>query len=363
MMSKKRRLIKFMGALMLGALLISGCSVKKIETDTKDASIPKIEVNVEDPNANNNSDSEGEPEGGPEGAQGTELSNEDEVGVNNGGETVDNNSENTDSNAEETVPDAGQEDEAVNSLFVSQFSSEDPFDLDVSISDLDNTETSWSFKRNSEHLPVTGYYDLDLSLYGAYFIKNTDEKVVYLTFDEGYENGYTPTILDVLKDNNVKATFFITGHYIDSQPELVQRMVDEGHIVGNHSETHPSLPLLSDEEVYNEIVTLADKFKDLTGKDMDPFLRPPTGTYSERTLYLTRKLGFRTIFYSMAYRDWVVDDQPGKEAAHDHVMDNYHNGAIILLHAVSESNTEALDSILKDLKALGYRFGSLYELE
>lgn len=253
--------------------------------------------------------------------------------------------------------------ELINELFVNQFSSDMPYDLDVNVSELDNTETSWSFKRNTEHEPVTGYYDVDLSLFGSYFIRDTDEKVMYLTFDEGYEEGYTPKILDVLKDNNVKATFFITSHFLNTQADLVKRMVAEGHIVANHSVSHPSFPTLTDEEIYNELTELANDFKEVTGTEMAPFFRPPSGKYSERTLYLTRKLGYRTIFWGMAFGDWDPDNQPGSDVSYKHVLDNYHNGAIILLHAVSESNTEALDAILKDIKALGYRFGSLYDLE
>ena len=270
--------------------------------------------------------------------------------------------------AEEEEAKAAEEEEAareeiVDQLFVNQFSSNEPYTLDVDISELDNTETSWSFKRNTTHEPVTGYYDVDLSLFGAYFHKTTDEKVMYLTFDEGYEEGYTPKILDILKENNVKATFFITSYYLKSEPDLVKRMIAEGHIVANHSVNHPSFPTLTDEEVYDELTVLANEFKEVTGTEMAPFFRPPSGKYSERTLYLARKLGYRTIFWAMAYGDWDPDNQPGKEAAYEHVLTNYNNGAIILLHAVSESNTEALDDILKDLKDLGYRFGSLYELE
>ena len=256
-----------------------------------------------------------------------------------------------------------EREDLVNSLFVNQFSSDVDYNLEVNVSELDNTETSWSFKRNTDHEPVTGYYDVDLSLFGSYFIKDTEEKVMYLTFDEGYEQGYTPEILDILKDNNVKATFFITSHYLNSQPDLVKRMVDEGHIVANHSVSHPSFPTISDEQVYEELTMLANDFKEVTGTEMAPFFRPPGGKYSERTLYLARKLGYRTIFWAMAFGDWDPDNQPGSDVSYNHVLDNYHNGAIILLHAVSESNTQALDAILKDIKALGYRFGSLYELE
>lgn len=260
--------------------------------------------------------------------------------------------------AEET-----EREELINELFTSQFASNEPYSLDVNVSELDNAEMSWSFKRNIDHEPITGYYDVDLSLYGGYFIRNTDEKVLYLTFDEGYEQGYTPTILDILKANNVKATFFITSHYLNTQPDLVKRMVAEGHFVANHSVSHPSFPTLTDEEIYEELTILADDFKEVIGIDMAPFFRPPSGKYSERSLYLTRKLGYRTIFWSMAFADWDPANQLGSDVSYNHVLTNYHNGAIILLHAVSESNTEALDSILKDIKALGYRFGSLYDLE
>ena len=140
-------------------------------------------------------------------------------------------------------------------------------------------------------------------------------------------------------------------------------MKQEGHIVGNHTVTHPSMPSLTDDEVIYEIEETAKYFEEVTGYTMDPFIRPPMGEYSERTLYLTRKLGYRTIFWSLNYKDWDVNNQPGAEYAYNHVMENYHPGAIPLLHAVSESNTEALDDIIKALKEQGYRFGNLYEVE
>lgn len=276
-------------------------------------------------------------------------------------------SENVSSEDQET--DVEDESEDVNQestvIFANQFGTEDAYDLELDPNQLDNTSTSWSFRRNSEHNPVTGYYDIDIERYGTYFINQTavDEKVVYLTFDEGYEYGFTPMILDVLQENNVQAAFFVTKYFIDKEPELIQRMVDEGHIVANHSNSHPEFPTLTHDEVYDELKTTNDRFKEVTGQDLDPFFRPPSGKYSERTLYLVRKLGYRNIFWSMAYADWDVNNQPGKDVAYNHVMDNYHNGAIILLHAVSESNTQALDDILKSMKDKGYRFGSLYELE
>jgi len=336
---------RYLVAAFVCVLILSGCSgLSKIEPDSNDAS------------SSNKDESVGTGSADVEETKDNSDVNQTEPS----GETDDQTIE-PEVNEEEVENEIREE--LVDTLFVDQFSSYEAYTLEAKISELDNTETSWSFKRNETHDPVTGYYDVDLTLFGSYFIKDTEEKVLYLTFDEGYEEGYTGTILDVLKENNVKATFFITGHYLDTDLDLVQRMIDEGHTVANHTEKHPSMPTLSDEEIYNEISSLANRYQDLTGQEMAPFFRAPSGKYSERSLYLTRKLGYRTIFWSMAYKDWDTDDQPGRDAAYDHVLTNYHNGAIILLHAVSESNTLALDDILKDLKALGYRFGSLYELE
>jgi len=144
-----------------------------------------------------------------------------------------------------------------------------------------------------------------LSKYGAYWIGSPNEKAVYLTFDEGYENGYTARILDTLKANKVKAAFFVTGHYLKTQPELVKRMVEEGHIVGNHTDTHPSLPDVSDEQIKKELQTVEEGFEKVTGHKEMKYLRPPKGEYSERTLALTRELGYHNIFWSLALVDWV----------------------------------------------------------
>mgnify|MGYP000933139750 CR=1 FL=1 len=229
-------------------------------------------------------------------------------------------------------------------------------------SSLPNDKKSWWFKRNSDHLPPGAQSEIDIAKYDAYYLGNTKEKKIYLTFDEGYENGYTPKILDVLKEHNVKAAFFVTKPYIQSQPDLVKRMVEEGHIVGNHSVTHPSLPDKTDEEVKHEILETARYFEEVTSTSMPLFFRPPAGEYSERTLQITKDLGYKTIFWSMAYKDWDVNNQPGKQAAYEHIVQNHHPGAIILLHAVSSSNTEALGDMLKYLRDQGYTFASLNEL-
>ncbi|MCJ7856408.1 delta-lactam-biosynthetic de-N-acetylase [Lachnospiraceae bacterium NSJ-143] len=225
-----------------------------------------------------------------------------------------------------------------------------------------NDKKSWWFSRNTTKTPPSAQHDINISQYDSYYLGDVSRKVIYLTFDEGYENGCTSQILDVLKENDVKAAFFVTKSYIKSEPELVKRMVAEGHVVGNHSVTHPDLTAVSDEQIASELNGCADYFKEVTGQDMPPFFRPPEGAYSIRTLEKTKELGYKTIFWSFAYRDWLVDDQPSVQEAHDYVLDYSHNGCIMLLHAVSEANTGALDSIIKDLKSQGYEFESLYRL-
>ncbi|MFX4262341.1 delta-lactam-biosynthetic de-N-acetylase [Pelotomaculum propionicicum] len=229
--------------------------------------------------------------------------------------------------------------------------------------DASNDRHGWGFKRNNSHLQPEMPSSLSsmLSRNGAYWIGSPDAKVVYLTFDEGYENGYTASILDTLKANNVQAAFFVTGHYLDSQPDLVRRMVDEGHIVGNHTDTHPSLPDISDAQIKKELQVVEEKYEKVTGRSDLKYMRPPQGEFSERTLAVTRALGYHSIFWSMASVDWVPM-AGGPQEAYQSVIDNTHNGALILLHAVSKDNTEAMDRILKGIKAQGYTFGSLDDL-
>lgn len=200
-----------------------------------------------------------------------------------------------------------------------------------------------------------------LSKYGGAWLGDTSEKAIYLTFDEGYENGFTPKILDVLRDNGVKAVFFITGPYLKNHQDLVRRMVEEGHEVGNHTIHHPSLPELADDVLEEEVLGLDRAFEEKFGFHMR-FLRPPKGEYSERSLSVTNKLGYSNLFWSFAYDDWYRDRVRGPEHAYNIVMRNLHNGAVILLHAVSRDNTEALDSIIKGSLEKGYNFGTPEEL-
>lgn len=200
-----------------------------------------------------------------------------------------------------------------------------------------------------------------ITRYGGRYLGDTEQKIIYLTFDEGYENGYTPKILDTLRDNNVKATFFITGPYLKEHQDLVRRMVEEGHTVGNHTIHHPSLPEKDDSQIEEEILGLERAFTEKFGAKMR-FLRPPKGEYSERSLNITNKLGYCNLFWSFAYDDWHRDKIRGPEYAYQMVMKNLHNGEIMLLHAVSKDNADALDMIIKGARERGYEFGNVESL-
>ncbi len=224
---------------------------------------------------------------------------------------------------------------------------------------LSNEKHGWGLKKNKNAPPEIPEKTIQiLNQYGAYY-KDSEPHALYLTFDEGYENGYTAKILDVLKENEVPAAFFVTGPYIKNEPDLIKRMVKEGHIVGNHTVNHPSMPEVNSiEKLTDEIEKLSESFHELTGEKMQ-FFRPPMGEYSERTLALTNDLGYHTVFWSFAYKDWEVKNQKGTDYAYRQIMDGVHDGAVLLLHAVSKDNADVLDRVLKDLKSAGYRFKSL----
>jgi peptidoglycan-N-acetylmuramic acid deacetylase len=235
------------------------------------------------------------------------------------------------------------------------------------VSALDSAEKSWYYLPKTNGQPSGEPQDV-LSLinrYDAYYLGNTSSKVIYLTFDEGYENGYTPKILDVLKSNGVKAAFFVTKSYIKNNPDLVRRMAEEGHLVCNHSSTHPSMPLvaLKGRTAFDkEFTDTEDAYTAATGKTLAPFFRPPEGNYSELSLYYTQSLGYKTVFWSFAYRDWEVDNQPTEADSVNLLRERTHSGGIFLLHAVSKTNADILDTVLKEWKSKGYEFGSLYDL-
>ncbi|MCL1632044.1 delta-lactam-biosynthetic de-N-acetylase [Sporolactobacillus sp. CPB3-1] len=222
----------------------------------------------------------------------------------------------------------------------------------------------WYFKPAKHNQPATTEpeYEALLKKYDGVYIGDTSKKELFLTFDNGYEAGYTAKMLDTLKKEKVPAAFFITGHYISDQPELVKRMVREGHIVGNHSWSHPDLSKISDEKYRRELEKLKNRYMKLTGERQMNYLRPPRGTFSERSLKLGHEEGYVDVFWSAAYRDWVRDDQHGADYAYDHIMKRVHPGAVILLHTVSKDNAEALPRVIRDLKKQGYRFRSLDDL-
>lgn len=200
-----------------------------------------------------------------------------------------------------------------------------------------------------------------LRKYQGIYIADTEKPIVYLTFDEGYENGYTPKILDVLLEKKVNAIFFITGPYLNQQEALVRRMIEEGHAIGNHTVGHFSLPTLDDEKMRKEVADLDRTFYEKFNKHM-VFLRPPKGEYSEHSLAVTSEMGYINVFWSFAYDDWNRNNQRGWEYAYNKVMPNLHNGAILLLHAVSSDNAEALGRIIDDTRKKGYEFGDVFDL-
>lgn len=229
------------------------------------------------------------------------------------------------------------------------------------ISEADNWGLG-GFGENGEK-PTGNVSAEELKKYDAYYLKDGDEKVIYLTFDAGYENGNTEPILDALKKHNVSATFFVVGHYLESSPELVKRMLAEGHTVGNHTYTHPDMSAISNMEAFQkEIEDVEKKYEEITGKKMVKYYRPPQGKYSIENLKMAQELGYKTFFWSLAYVDWYQDKQPTKDEAFDKLIGRIHPGSIVLLHSTSSTNGEVLDELLGKWEEMGYRFGTLSEL-
>lgn len=224
--------------------------------------------------------------------------------------------------------------------------------------------TDWGLSFQSQGSAPVGNATSDaLAQYDAYYVGNTNDSVIYLTFDAGYESGDTPAILDALKKHNAPACFFVVSNYIETAPELVKRMVDEGHIVGNHTSTHPDMSKISDKAAFEkELKGVEEQFKTLTGKELPKFYRPPQGKFSEENLKQAQELGYKTIFWSLAYVDWYADNQPTHDEAFNKLIPRIHNGAIVLLHSTSSTNAQILDELLTKYEQMGYRFGSLDEL-
>ncbi len=226
-----------------------------------------------------------------------------------------------------------------------------------------NKGSGWGFvKKKGQEPEIYKSTEEMFSRYNTYYLDPKRTKTIYLTFDEGYENGYTSIILDVLKEQNVKAAFFITGPYLREHSDLVDRMVNEGHIVGNHTVNHPNLHKLENpQKMADELGGLNSEFYKRYGKNME-YMRPPEGEYSQRLLAAANSLGYKTIFWSFAYKDWDPKSQKGAGYAYSQVTPYLHNGAILLLHAVSKDNTEALADIIRYAREQGYEFGSLDNL-
>ncbi len=229
---------------------------------------------------------------------------------------------------------------------------------------LSNKKIEWGIQRKNNHVqPNLGKNNVELiKKYNGIALGNSEKKYIYLTFDLGYEAGHTERILDVLKENNISATFFITAHYINTAPDLVKRMIDEGHIVGNHTVNHKSMPTLTDEDITEEVMKLHQEIFEKYNYEMK-YLRPPKGEYSERVLSLCEKLGYKTVMWSFAYVDWDEKKQPGENEAMSKIISNLHNGEIMLLHATSRTNADIMDKMIKKIKEDGYEIRSIEEFE
>lgn len=225
-------------------------------------------------------------------------------------------------------------------------------------------EGNWglSFQQDGEP-PVANASFEELKKYNAYYADDTSEKKLYLTFDAGFENGNTPAILDALKKHDVKATFFVVGTYIKDNPDLIKRIHEEGHLIGNHTYHHPDMSKIATKESFHkELKDVETEYKNVVGEEMTKFYRPPQGKYNESNLQMAKDLGYHTFFWSLAYVDWYENDQPSKEEAFQKLLGRIHPGAIVLLHSTSKTNADILDELLTKWEEMGYKFASLETL-
>ena len=237
--------------------------------------------------------------------------------------------------------------------------------LSISILSDSAIETaSWGLSyRTQGAAPIGPASAKQLEEYDAAYLGNTAEKVIYLTFDAGYENGCTEKILEALKKHNAHAAFFLVGNYVQKNPDLVRRMVADGHIVGNHTMRHPDMSKISDFSAFSkELSQLEDIYKEVTGEDLPKFYRPPQGIYSQENLKMAKQLGYKTVFWSLAYVDWNNNSQPTAKQAYDKLLPRIHNGAVVLLHSTSQTNAEIMDELLTKWEEMGYRFAPITEL-
>lgn len=226
-------------------------------------------------------------------------------------------------------------------------------------------EGNWGLGFGAEGEKPTGNASYEeLAKYDAWYVGNTDEKVIYLTFDCGYENGNTPAILEALKRHGVHATFFVVGNFVRDNPELVRQILADGHTVGNHTQHHPDMSKIADLASFEkEIRDLEEAFREATGQELSRYYRPPQGKYSENNLKMAQQLGYQTFFWSLAYVDWNQEDQPTREEAFEKLLGRIHPGAIVLLHNTSSTNGTILDELLTRWEEMGYTFGRLGDLK
>ena len=225
--------------------------------------------------------------------------------------------------------------------------------------------TSWGLGFHSQEKQPTAPMSADkLKEYNAFYVGNEKEQVIYLTFDAGYENGYTTSILDTLKNNGVSAAFFLVGNYFETNPELVLRMAEEGHIVGNHTNKHLDMTkLTSIDEFKAQLTPIEEKYEEITGKKLQKFYRPPEGKFNTDNLAWAKECGYNTVFWSLSYVDWLQNDVKTKDYAFEKLLPRLHNGCVLLLHSTSETNEKMLDEFIKKCKSEGYTFRSLNELK
>lgn len=223
---------------------------------------------------------------------------------------------------------------------------------------------SWGLSFQEEGKPpVANTTASKMKDFDAYYMQETSEKVLYLTFDCGYENGNTPQILDALKKHQAPATFFVVGHFLETSPDLVKRMISEGHTVGNHTYHHPDMSKISSVGDFSaELSAVENLYQEITGESISPYYRSPQGKYSETNLKMAKDLGYSTFFWSLAYVDWNTDAQPSHDEAFQKLLGRVHPGAVLLLHNTSKTNAEILDELLTKFEEMGYRFQPLDEL-
>lgn len=229
---------------------------------------------------------------------------------------------------------------------------------------LSTKKIGWGIKRNDNHSqPDLGAVNKKIiDEFDGYAMGNAEKPYVYLTFDVGYEGGYTNQILDVLKENEVKAVFFVTGHFVNTSEDIVKRMIDEGHIIGNHTYKHKTMPECNEDAIKEDVMSLHKLVFDKFGYEMK-YIRPPKGEYSEKTVAYTNSLGYKTIMWSFAYDDWEENKQGREDYGKKKILDNLHNGEIMLLHATSKDNANILDYVIKQTKEAGYEFRSINDFE